>query len=89
MSPVAKALHRRGFEHEAILHYWPIAAGADLAKHAYPVRLTQDKQGRHSQLVVQAPAAYSVILQHESEAILNRLTRYLGYRPAERIRIVR
>lgn len=88
MTPVSKVLHKRGFEHEAILHYWQQAAGDKLGSHTQPVALKQADSAEHSQLIVRTHPAFAAILSHESEMILQRLTRYLGYRPAARIRVV-
>ncbi len=87
MLPVASVLQKRGFEHEAILHYWVESVGAELAPHTQPIRLSGAK-GNYTQLVVKVHPAFTAIFSHESEAILQRLTRHLGYRPAERIVIV-
>lgn len=87
-SPVSTALRRRGFEHEAILHYWPIIVGADIAELARPIRLKSAKDEKNSRLIVKVHPSYSLIISHQSEQILTRLTHYLGYRPAARITCV-
>jgi hypothetical protein len=84
MLPMTAVLKKRGFDHEAILHYWAVAAGDELALQSQPIRLS-GKAGGYTQLVVRVKPAFVAIFTHESEAILERLTRYIGYRPANRI----
>jgi hypothetical protein len=90
--PMHAAFEKRGFVHEALIHYWPLAVGEVLAPYAYPVRLSHAKGkgqgGSHSVLTVKVGSAYAVMFTHEAEAILQRLTRLLGYRPAERMIVV-
>ena len=88
ISPVSTALKKRGFDHEAIMHYWPQIVGAELATHSCPVKLKHNKNDAHSQLLVKVHPAYSLILSHQSEQILVKLTQYLGYRPAARITLI-
>ena len=84
-TPLSKALRKRGFEHEAILHYWPMVAGSELATIARPIRLKSSQDEKHSQLIVKVQPAYRLIIAHQSEQILQRYTHYLGYRPAAKI----
>ncbi len=88
VAPVSDALHKRGFDHEAILHYWPQVVGKELAAHSCPVKLRHAKNEAHTQLIVKVSPAYSLILSHQSEQALQRLTQFLGYRPAARITLV-
>jgi hypothetical protein len=90
--PMHAAFQQRGFEHEALIHYWHMAVGENFAPYAFPVRLTRAKSkgdhSGHSTLTVKVDSAYATLFTHETEAILQRLTRLLGYRPAERIVLV-
>jgi hypothetical protein len=92
LHPMHAAYEKRGFVHEALMHYWPMAVGEALAPYATPVRLTQAKgkgeNGGYSTLTVKVDSAYAALFAHETEAILQRLTRLLGYRPAERLVLV-
>ncbi len=86
-TPLQKILRRRGFDHTAILHYWREATG-DLSVYCSPVQLKTTKTGRYTQLVVKVHPAYSIIIEHQKDIIMQRLTHYIGYRPAERIVLV-
>ncbi len=88
--PLQKVLRRRGFEHASLLHYWPEAVGEAYAAYAEPLKLTGKlpKQAGGAVLTVRIHPAYATLFAYESEAVLQRLTRLLGYRPAERIALV-
>jgi hypothetical protein len=84
-APIAESLKKRGFEHEAIMHYWADAVGNEIAACSCPVKFRPAQANRQSQLIVKISPAYSAIASHQSEQILQRLTQLLGYRPAERL----
>ena len=84
-APLALTLKKRGFEHEAIMHFWVEAVGADMASISCPVKFRPAKANRQSQLVVKIAPAYSIMAAHQSEQILQKLTQLLGYRPADRL----
>ena len=84
-APLALTLKKRGFEHEAIMHFWTQAVGAEMARISCPVKFRAAKANRQSQLIVKIAPAFSAIASHQSEQILQKLTELLGYRPAERL----
>ncbi len=84
-APLALTLKKRGFEHEAIMHFWAEAVGAEMARISCPIKFRPAKANRQSQLIVKIAPAYSTMASHQSEQILQKLTQLLGYRPAERL----
>ena len=89
-SPMQQVLQKRGFDQPALLCYWADAVGEALAPHSQPLKITggRTKQGGSTVLTVRIHPAYATIFAYEAEAVLQRLTTLLGYRPADRISII-
>ncbi len=92
--PMQRVLQRRGLDHAPLLHYWPEAVGESFAPYAQPLRLSggRGKNGGKvltgAVLTVKIHPAYATLFAYETEAVLQRLTTLLGYRPADRISLV-
>ena len=80
------AFARAGFGDPTLVLRWREIAGADLARIARPVRITQSPSG--AVLTLRADPAAAVFLQHESRALCARINAYLGRTAVERLRFV-
>jgi hypothetical protein len=72
----AEALARAGFRDPTLVLRWAEIAGAEVARIAQPLRLSQGPSGAVLTLMAEPGAA--LFLQHERRALLERLNGYLG-----------
>jgi hypothetical protein len=79
------ALYKRGFGKCNLIRDWPEIVGTKLANNTYPIRITH--QNKKKCLVVRAPGAMAVHIQHMEPVILERLTMFYGYPIADRVLI--
>ena len=80
------ALERAGFLDGTLVLRWVEIAGADLARVARPVRLTEGPEG--GVLTLRCEAGAAVFLQHQTRELLERLSSYLGHGRIVRLRFV-
>lgn len=82
----AAALHRAGFLDATLVLRWREIAGADIARIAEPLKLTDGPEG--AVLMLKCDAGAAVFLQHQTRDLLNRLASYLGASRIARVRLV-
>ena len=82
----AAALHRAGFLDATLVLRWREIAGADIARIAEPLRLTEGPEG--AVLTLKCEAGAAVFLQHQTRELLQRLASYLGSSRIVRLRLV-
>jgi hypothetical protein len=80
------ALHRAGFLDATLVLRWREIAGADIARIAEPLRLTEGPEG--AVLTLKCEAGAAVFLQHQTRDLLERLSSYLGRGRIARVRLV-
>ena len=77
---------RAGFSEPGLVLRWKEIVGAEVARLARPVRLTQSASG--GVLTLKADPAASVFLQHETRLLCGRINDYLGRDAVRRLRFV-
>jgi len=80
------ALARAGFRDPALVLRWNEIAGAEVARLARPLRLSQTQSG--GTLTVMAEPGASVFLQHETRVLCERINTFLGYPAVSKLRFV-
>ncbi|HJW39848.1 MAG TPA: DUF721 domain-containing protein [Rhizomicrobium sp.] len=80
------AFARAGFSDPSLILRWPEIAGAEAARLARPIRLTETATG--GVLTLKAEPAAALFLQHESRALCARINSYLGRIAVVRLRFV-
>ena len=82
----AAALQRAGFLDATLVLRWREIAGADIARIAEPVRLTEGPDG--AVLTLKCDTGAAVFLQHQTRDLQDRLARYLGPGRITRVRLI-
>jgi len=80
------ALQRAGFLDATLVLRWREIAGADIARIAEPLKLTEGPEG--AVLTLKCEAGAAVFLQHQTRDLLERLATYLGRDRIARVRLV-
>ena len=80
------AFARAGFSDPTLVLRWTEIAGAETARLARPLRLTDGATG--GTLTLKAEPAAALFLQHESRALCARINGYLGRDAVARLRFV-
>ena len=80
------AFARAGFSDPSLVLRWNEIAGAETARLARPVKLTETAHG--GVLTLKAEPAAALFLQHESRALCARINGYLGRDAVARLRFV-
>ena len=80
------AFARAGFADPTLVLRWVEIAGADTARIARPIRLSEGPAG--GTLTVKAEPAAALFLQHEARALCERINAYLGRQAVTRLRFV-
>jgi hypothetical protein len=82
----AAAFARAGFTDPTLVLHWEKIAGAEVARLARPLRLSQGPQG--GVLTLMAEPAAAVFLSHETRALAERINTYLGRPAVARLKFV-
>jgi hypothetical protein len=82
----ATALARAGFADPTLVLRWEEIAGADIARIARPIRLSESASG--GVLTLKAEPAASLFLQHQTRTLCERINAYLGRAAVARLRFV-
>ena len=84
------AYAKQGFAARELVTRWAEIAGADIARHAEPLKMQwprpvegQPQEPATLVLRVEGPAALEI--QHKSDVLLERVNRFFGWRAVERI----
>jgi hypothetical protein len=80
------ALSRAGFSDPTLILRWGEIAGAEIARIAQPIKLSEGAAG--AVLTLRAEPGASVFLQHESRALCGRINNFLGPDAVARLRFV-
>lgn len=80
------AFVRAGFADPTLVVHWAEIAGAETARLARPLRLSQGPNGGVLTLLAEPGAA--VFLQHDSRALCERINTYLGRTAVARLKFV-
>jgi hypothetical protein len=80
------AFLRAGFADPTLVVHWAQIAGAETARLARPLRLSQGPNGGVLTLIAEPGAA--VFLQHDSRALCERINSYLGRPAVTRLKFV-
>lgn len=80
------ALVRAGFGDPTLVVHWAQIAGAETARLARPLRLSQGPHGGVLTLLAEPGAA--VFLQHDTRALCDRINTYLGRPAVARLKFV-
>lgn len=80
------AFARAGFADPTLILRWSEIAGADTARLARPIKLSESPAG--GVLTLKAEPAAALFLQHESRALCARINSYLGRVAVVRLRFV-
>jgi hypothetical protein len=86
LSHAAAALQRAGFPDATLVLRWREIAGADIARIAEPLRLTEGPEG--GVLTLKCDPGAAVFLQHQTRDLIQRLARYLGPGRITRVRLI-
>ena len=86
LSHAAAALQRAGFPDATLVLRWREIAGADIARVAEPLRLTDGPEG--GVLTLKCDPGAAVFLQHQTRDLMERLARYLGPGRIARVRLI-
>lgn len=82
----ANVFARAGFRDPTLALRWTEIAGADVARIAQPLRLSEGASG--GVLTLKAEPGAALFLQHESRALCERINAYLGRNAVTRLRFV-
>jgi len=82
----AAALARAGFADPTLVLRWEEIAGADIARIARPIRLSEGAAG--GVLTLKAEPAACLFLQHQTRMLCDRINAYLGRAAIARLRFV-
>lgn len=82
----ASAFARAGFADPTLVLRWAEIVGADIARIARPIRLSQGTNG--GILTIKSEPAASTFLQHESRMLCERINTYLGHRAVAKLRFL-
>ncbi|MEJ1969617.1 MAG: DciA family protein [Rhizomicrobium sp.] len=80
------AFARAGFADPTLVLRWTEIAGAETARLARPIKLSEGASG--GTLTLKAEPAAALFLQHESRALCARINSYLGHVAVVRLRFV-
>lgn len=80
------AFARKGFADPTLVLRWEEIVGAEVARLAVPLRLSQNAGG--GVLTLKAEPGASTFLQHESRSLCARINAYLGRPAVQRLRFV-
>jgi hypothetical protein len=80
------AFARAGFADPALVLRWDEIAGAEVARIARPIRLSEGASG--GVLTLKAEPAAALFLQHETRALCERINTWLGRPAVARLRFV-
>jgi hypothetical protein len=84
---VARAVFARaGFRDPTLVLHWAEIAGADVARLATPIKLTDGPRG--ATLTLKAEPGAALFLQHETRSLTERINAYLGRAAVLRLRFV-
>jgi hypothetical protein len=86
LSHASAALAKAGFSDATLVLHWREIVGADIARIAQPVKLSQGPDG--AVLTLRCEAGAAVFLQHQTRALLERINGYLGASRIARLRLV-
>ena len=85
-APVARsAAARRGFSQSTLLLHWHHIIGHELAQISAPVRLARSRGGQGGVLHIAVDGMYTVLLQHRTPYIIERVNTYLGGPAVDRV----
>jgi hypothetical protein len=82
----SSAFARAGFADPTLVLRWSDIVGAEVARIARPIRLTDGASG--GQLTVLSEPGAALFLQHESRALCERINSYLGRKAISKLRFV-
>jgi len=80
------AFARAGFSDPTLVLRWSQIAGADTARIARPIKMTEGTSG--GVLTLKAEPAAALFLQHESRSLCERINAYLGRPAVSKLRFV-
>jgi hypothetical protein len=80
------AFFRAGFADPVLVLRWPDIVGAEVARIARPIRLTEGASG--GTLTVLSEPGAALFLQHESRTLCERINTYLGGKTVAKLRFV-
>jgi len=80
------AFARAGFRDPSLILRWEEIAGAEVARLARPIKLSDGPTG--GTLTLKAEPGASLFLQHETRALCERINAYLGRAAVSRLRFV-
>jgi hypothetical protein len=86
LSHATAALQRAGFLDATLVLRWQEIAGAEIARIAEPVKLSEGPEG--AVLTLKCDPGAAVFLQHQTRDLMERLARYLGPGRIARIRLI-
>lgn len=79
---LGEACRRRGLASVDIVMRWPEIVGADVARHAAPIRLKWPPSRESAEpavLHLRVESGYAIELQHLAPAVIERVNRYFGW----------
>jgi hypothetical protein len=77
---------RAGFSDPTLILRWPEIVGADIARIARPIKLSEGPYG--AVLTLRAEPGAAVFLQHETRALCGKINAFLGRNAVARLRFV-
>jgi len=86
LSHASAALQRAGFPDATLVLRWGEIAGADIARVAEPLRLSEGPEG--GVLTLKCDPGAAVFLQHQTRDLMEQLARYLGPGRIARVRLI-
>jgi hypothetical protein len=82
----AAAFARAGFTDMTLVLRWAEIVGAEVARVARPVKLQNDREG--AILTLKCEPGSTVLIQHETRRLIQRLNAYLGSNRIARLKLV-
>jgi hypothetical protein len=87
------AFKRHGFASTEIVTHWEDIAGAEIAAHCEPIKITWPRQGtagdgeerEPATLVLRCQGPAAIEIQHLAGVIVERVNRFLGWRAIDRV----
>lgn len=85
----SKALKQHGFAKIRIITDWPLIVGKDFAAISCPYRIVfPGEKQKNGNLHIAVLSGYALLMQHQSNLIIEKISSYFGYQAISRITIL-
>jgi hypothetical protein len=87
---LSEAFKRHGFASTEIVTHWDTIVGAEIARHCEPLKITWPRKPdpddpEPATLVLRCEGPAALEIQHQANAIVERVNQFLGWRAIDRV----